>query len=573
MDVVKGREVLRRILREINGRGYGNYKALKGQYSLGRFVLTVDHVQPDPFAPGSSMRVSVGLRDSGIPPHCYSSRIRRIALCDFLARRFHRGAVCHSRQRGTGRSGQIAIPRPGQEVLQRSSVVIKGEYIEVRFTMGLPARGRSIDAYQAEEMFLKDLPEIVEGSLFYENLSAHHLSAHIAVTEDAEHLRGVLDSHGLVAFVADGAVLPRASGVEDTPLKGDRVVPFQSPPSMRVRLTLPNRGEITGMGIPRGVTLIIGGGYHGKSTLLRAIERGIYNHIPGDGREFVVTRKDAVKIRAEDGRRIEKVDISPFITNIPFGEDTSSFSTDNASGSTSQAANIMEALEIGTGLLLIDEDTSATNFMIRDQRMQRLLPKRFEPITPFIDRVRALYRDLGVSTILVLGGSGEYFDVADRVVCMIQYRPEDMTREAKDISRACGGDRPLVETSFGGFRMRVPLRESLDPSRGKKTVKVAGKGLNRIVFGRYEIDLSCVEQIVDPCQCNAIAHAMVLSISFMDGRTPLRGVIERTMQRIEQEGLDILSLTPTGGFAEFRGLELASAINRLRSFRVKQTDG
>lgn len=71
------------------------------------------------------------------------------------------------------------------------------------------------------------------------------------------------------------------------------------------------------MGIPEGVTLIVGGGFHGKSTLLQALERGVYHHIAGDGREMVITRQDAVKVRAEDGRNIEKVNISAFINNLP----------------------------------------------------------------------------------------------------------------------------------------------------------------------------------------------------------------------------------------------------------------
>ena len=101
------------------------------------------------------------------------------------------------------------------------------------------------------------------------------------------------------------------------------------------------------MGIRKGITLIVGGGYHGKSTLLKALEAGVYNHIAGDGREFVITDDTAFKLRAEDGRSITGVDISPFIKNLPNKKDTVHFSTEDASGSTSQAANLMEALESG----------------------------------------------------------------------------------------------------------------------------------------------------------------------------------------------------------------------------------
>jgi predicted ABC-class ATPase len=324
------------------------------------------------------------------------------------------------------------------------------------------------------------------------------------------------------------------------------------------------------MGIPAGVTLIVGGGYHGKSTLLRAVERGVYNHIPGDGREWVITIPEAVKIRAEDGRRIEKVDISPFIQNLPFGIDTTSFSTEEASGSTSQAANIIEALEMGARLLLIDEDTSATNFMVRDVRMQQLVHKEKEPITPFLDKVRQLYEELGVSSLLVVGGSGDYLDVADTVIMMDEYRPREVTAQAKEICRQYPTmRRPEGGGSFGTIRNRVPLPESFQPLRGGKT-KVEAKGLHTIVFGRENILLQHVEQLVDPSQTRAIAAAILYVARKYAGKLTLREAIEQVIRDIDRHGLDILSLRPypAGDYARFRPLELAAAINRLRTLKV-----
>ncbi|MEE8472125.1 MAG: ABC-ATPase domain-containing protein, partial [Dehalococcoidia bacterium] len=436
-------EDLRKILRRIDGRGYRAYSDIVGAYEFPGYTLLVDHVQGDPFASPSRVRVRVSGREAGFPPDTRSGKSREIALRDLLTRRFFDAARRFCRgNRGTGSSGVISIDRPGQETLERTSALVAEQYVEARFVMGLPARGRTVSGRDAEAMFFEELPQIVRASLFYESLDEKTLYEFIETAEDADSLREQLDPLGLVAFVADGAILPRASGVDPRPLAGDprlpagdRVVPFESPQSLRVQVVLPNRGAVAGMGIPRGVTLIVGGGYHGKSTLLRALEVGVYNHIPGDGRELVVVHPSALKIRAEDGRRIEKVDISPFITNLPQGRDTGAFSTEDASGSTSQAANIIEGLEAGAGVLLIDEDTSATNFMIRDHRMQELVSKDKEPITPFIDKVRQLYADLGVSTVLVIGGSGDYFDVADRVICMVDYRPYDLTRESRAIAR------------------------------------------------------------------------------------------------------------------------------------------
>jgi len=379
---------------------------------------------------------------------------------------------------------------------------------------------------------------------------------------------------GLVSFVADGSVLPRRSGVDPRPMDRGRAVPFRSPPSMRVELDTPNHGTLTGMGIGEGVTLIVGGGYHGESTLLSAIQNGVYNHIPGDGREFVVSLESAVKIRAEDGRRVEKVDISPFISELPGGVDTREFSTENASGSTSQASNIMEALEAGATLLLMDEDTSATNFLIRDRRMQELVPKEIEPITPFIDKVRQLYRERGVSTILVLGGSGDYLDVADRVICMVEFLPQDLTERAREVAeRYPSGRRFEGGEVFGEVSERIPVKESFDPSRGRKAVKIKAKGEDTILFGREEIDLSSVEQIVDTAQTRAIGDAIYYSTRYMDGRRSLREVVERVVDDVRREGLDVIGPFVSGAYAAFRGVDLAAAINRLRSLKVKQKKG
>lgn len=563
---------LRRTLRRIDGKGYKAYKDIEGSYGFGDYTLIVDHVQGDPFASPSRVRVRLPQRIAGFPKETYRTKSREIALRDFLTRKFLDATrrFCKG-NRGTGKSGLISIDRPGQEILERTSMFVNDEYVEARFVMGLPAFGRRIAGGHAEEMFFQELPRIVRSSLLFKNLDRGELYRHIETAEDADFLRGKLDELGLVAFVADEAILPRASGIDPRPLTRGRVIPFKSPESLRVKVDLPNRGPVTGMGIPKGITLIVGGGYHGKSTLLRALELGVYNHIPGDGRELVVTDPRAIKIRAEDGRRIEKVDISPFINNLPFGQDTTAFSTEDASGSTSQAANIIEALEVGARLLLIDEDTSATNFMIRDHRMQELVSKDKEPITPFIDKVRQLYTDMGVSTILVIGGSGDYFDVADHVICMIEYVPHDLTKQAKAIAEKYKAERkPEGGEHFGGITHRIPLLHSFDPSKGRREVKISSKGLHSIAFGTHNIDLGAVEQLVDISQTRAIGDAIYYATRYMDGRRTLREIVESVLRDIRTRGLDVLSPRPVGDYAIFRGLELAAAINRLRTLSVRQ---
>ncbi len=565
---------LQTTLRRINGRGYKAYKDIQGSYQFPGFVLHIDHVQGDPFAAPSRLRAFVPHREAGFPADLYATPIRRVALADYINRVFYNTCRRVEQRRGSGKSGLIAIERPGQEVLPTTAVIVRDDGIEVRFVVGLPAAGRRVLGHEAEELLLRNVPAIVRRAVYYASLNSERLRRHVETVEDAEFLRGQLAEMGLVAFVADGAILPRRSGVDPRPLQEGLVIPFQSPPTLRVSVTLPNRGPITGMGIPRGITLIVGGGYHGKSTLLNALELGVYNHVPGDGREFVVTDPGAVKIRAEDGRRVEQVNISPFINNLPFGRDTTRFCTDDASGSTSQAANIIEALEAGATLLLVDEDTAATNFMIRDHRMQELVAKEKEPITPFVDKVRQLYTDLGVSTILVMGGSGDYFDVADTVIMMDEYRPRDVTAEARAIAERYRAERkPEGGTHFGDITHRIPLAESLDPSRGKREVKITAKGVKTILFGRHEIDLSAVEQLVHPAQLNAIGQALYYAREkYMDGRRTLRQILDAVERDIAEKGLDVIDVRPMGDYAYFRRFELAAALNRLRTLKVTSND-
>lgn len=569
-------EKLEEKLAAIDRRSYKAYQDLAGAYAFPDFILIFDHIQGDPFASPSRIRIRVEGEKNGIPPHLFRTKERRVAACDFLARQV---ATAIRRlvkgRRGTGHSGLVAIDQGGQEILERTAVVINENWLEARMVLGLPAAGRTVLGHEARAMLFEELPAVVRASLFYANLDAAAFEEHVTLAEDQEFLRRELPKQGLVAFVGEGAVLPRRSGVSDAPLPRKLAIPFTPPPSLTVEFNTPNRGLVRGMGIPTGVTLIVGGGYHGKSTLLRALERGVYNHIPGDGREMVITIAEAVKIRAEDGRRVEQVDISPFIQNLPYGLDTQRFSTEEASGSTSQAANIMEALEMGAKLLLIDEDTSATNFMIRDVRMQQLVAKEKEPITPFVDKVRQLYEELGVSSILVVGGSGDYFDVADTVIMMDEFRPREVTARAKEIARQYPSRRrPEGGGSFGTVRARIPLPESFNPVRRGKT-KVEAKGLNTIRFGEESILLQHVEQLVDPSQTRAIAAAILYLAQKYAGKLVLREAIARVMDDIDRYGLEVLSPRrdgPPGDYARLRPFELAAAINRLRSLKVLVAD-
>jgi len=565
------KEDLRSILTRIDDKGYKAFKDIEGSFDFGTFALHIDHVQGDPSAAPSRLRVHVPLSKTGFPSSLYEKRIRRIAFQDFIGRRFEavlsKVAQGH---RGIGKSGLISIDSGKQEILERSAVSMDAQGVEVRFAVGLPADGRRILGKEATAIFFEEIPQIVGQSLSYQYYDPSEAEMHVEVTEDQEAIRGQLEDKGLVAFIGDMSILPRRSGVDDRPLT-QNVVPFYYPPELEVEMVIPNRERIKGMGIPRGVTLIVGGGFHGKTTLLNAMERGIYPHIPGDGREYVITLSSTVKIRAEDGRSVEKVNISPFINHLPQGKDTVRFSTENASGSTSQAANIIEALEMGAKLLLIDEDTSATNFMVRDERMQELVVKEKEPITPFVDKVKKLYSDLGVSTILVMGGSGDYFDVADTVIMMDNYQPRCVTHLAREIVLKHVSKRvDEGGTSFGRITERKPLAQSFDASRGRRDVKIEAKGIRTILFGSTTIDLSYLEQLIDSSQTRTIGLIIhYYSENHLGKTASLREGLIKVMEDIQEKGFDILLPYKVGDLAMPRIYEVAGAINRMRSLKIK----
>ena len=569
---MKDCQFLKQRLIDLDGRGYGNYKSIKGDYAFPEFNLSVDYVQGDPFAAPSSIRLRVSQTTAGFPAQWITDYAAQIAIADYLIRQVAQVAQSLEQKRGSGKSGRIEIVRPSQAVVRRTAVWIDSDEIEVRLTVGLPAFGRRIAGKAAAELLCNDVPQIVERCLRYSVLNAVAVERCVRTFQNAEALRSQLVERGLVAFVPEGACLPRKSGVDERPLAAEADL-FISPEESVV-LDTPHGGQIKGMGIRAGVTLVVGGGYHGKSTLLKAIEQGIYNHVPGDGREQTVSHSGTVKLRAEEGRSVSGVDISPLINHLPKGRSAKNFSTTNASGSTSQAAGLIEAIEAGAKVLLIDEDTAATNFMIRDRNMQALISKDKEPITPFVDKVRQLYDEYGISTILVMGGSGDYFAVTDTVIAMEDYQPRIVTEQAKAIARsdknqrrAEGGNR-FVEN--GTLAVRAALAGSLPLGKADRSLKVKARR-DALMLGREQIDLSAIEQIVEVGQVRAIAQAILYAERYYFEQTrSMSEVLDFVMADIESGSLDALESSERrrGDLATFRRFELAAAINRLRTLKT-----
>ena len=556
---------LKRELEKIDGRGYKTYKTLEGQYSFEDYILSIDHVQGDPFASPSRIRVIVN-SNNNFPKNLFDEKYKKITICDFLTRLFSKNIYKYGEKVfGSGKSGLIEISKCSQQVIERTSIIINNEKIEARFYVGFPARGRSVLSKELEKILFNIIPNIVKNTLIYNNINIKALNDKLKLLEDQEVIRKQLKDKKLIAFIANNSILPRESGISQKPLKDGKK--FISPKELEVEFNTPNRGLIKGMGIPEGITLIVGGGYHGKSTLLKALELGVYNHIEGDGREFVITDNTALKVRAEDGRAITKTDISLFINNLPNGKDTKKFYTENASGSTSQAANIIEGIESGTKLFLIDEDTSATNFMIRDSVMQQLVSKDKEPITPFIDVARSLYKQKGISTILVAGSSGDFFDIADLVIQMDNYEPYEVTKKAKALSRGITNvnENLRVDIDFN----RVILKGTIESS--PKGVKVKTLGKDGISINKENIDLRAVEQIVDNEQLNTIGAIMKYAENKLMGKNlTLAQIADNITEELKNNLIGIENIKGGyGSFAIVRKQEIMCAYNRYRKIKIR----
>ncbi len=574
---------LRTLLRSIDHKSYPAYKSLAGAYQFGSYSLSIDHVQGDPFASPSSLHVEIPHKDAGFPAPYYENPYGRVALQDFLTRKLSSlFEDFNFKAKGSGKSGLMSITRCGQEVLERSACQITKTHVVARFHIGFPAFGRTINAGELEKILFDFLPRCVESCFFYRRLDGKKVEAAVFLAEDQQAIRQILKEEKLVAFVANGAILPRKSGVSDLPLKES--VPFTSPAAMERAFTLPHKGLIRGMAIPEGITLIVGGGYHGKSTLLEALQMGVYNHISGDGREYVITDDTAIKLRAEDGRSIRNVDISLFINDLPNKKDTRSFSTPDASGSTSQAAGVIEGVEAGSRLFLIDEDTSATNFMLRDDFMQQVISREKEPITPFLERARDLFEEAGISTILVAGSSGAFFYIADKILQMDCYRPVDITQPVKALCqshpapriqapnfavpgfiRALPAPKPAGRGGHGSDRRRGGSGSD-DRGGRHEHMKVKTFGRDSFSLNKETVDMRYVEQLADSEQTNALAHLLRFGLEqVIDGKKTVRQTVSLLFDTLDKKGWEPFcsSYVPCG-LAKPRKQEIFACLNRFR---------
>ena len=567
-------------LQELDARPFRAYQELLNQsYYHSCFRVEFVHVQGSPGAfPASVGRLTMEQSELGLYPDCLKNDARRMAASDYLLRAFQLSAATLTRRnRGARGSGSYQILHLPPEVLERNVVHWDPGRVRIDFHISLPGSNENrVLGHQAAAMLTRELAMVVKN--FKSSVrDSPRLRDHCDTIEDWVHIQNMLPRYRLIAFIGDGAILPRQTGASQAPLE-EGAVAFRAPDQMAVTVDFPNAGPIRGLGIRPGVNVLIGGGFHGKSTVLNALVRGVYPHVPGDGRERVITQADAFFVSAEEGRAIHGVDISGFIGELPGRVDPTRFQTQNASGSTSEAAAIVEAVLSGARFLLIDEDSSATNFLIQDPNMRRLIPE--DPITPLFDRVQELYERFGVSTLIVAGGSSDYLGVARHVMAMRNYQPVCMTGEVGRLGLP--GPKKPSDPLMIQDRRRL-LAVNFDPAytarRLGKTLAVRIKTLRlreRVLeYGNSQLNLTRLMALVDPHQVLALGYALLL------GKEAIRQAIMSPSElaaalsrRIDLEGLDILSRgTAMPVFlARPRRLELAAAINRFRNLKVEIFD-
>ena len=462
-----------------------------------------------------------------------------------------------NRKRTHKESGMIYSYHPGNEVLMRNAAYItemdQVYFLNILVLIQLPLHNHK----KGMNIMCKVLPGIVKNFINQFNLGDLHESMDLFLLQ--QKIRNWLETSPYSGFIANNSILPR--DVNGIASKIDALF-FESPKAYEIEIF----GH-KGMGIPKGIVVITGGGYSGKSTLLDAIAAGIYNHVAGDGRELCITNTQSIKITAEDGRCINNVDISPFIKWIP-NKNPEDFSTTHASGSISQAANIMEAINMGVSLFLIDEDKTAANFMFKDPYMKEILAN--DPIVPFFDRIRQLYRDMNISCILVIGSNSEYLYKADHVLLMDEYTIYDINDKIK---KSFNENHDLLIPEIKWNKHKVLISNSLT-NYPKESIceRMDISEFGFVIFGEETVDIRVFDHLSE-AQIHAIVFIM-REISKINHETDidLHVCIDKLLDDINIKGIDNIFST---FFAIDRWLEIPrkidvlSVIYRMKNIKLK----
>ncbi len=572
---MKDKQEFFELLGEIDGRDFSEYNRIIGDYDFARYVLKVTRIPTEAEDPGTVFVVRVPTQVAGFPPNLYTTAIRRTALEDLLVRKVSDALskVTAYDDEGISRR-RLFVATPGQKILPRSAMVIADDYIEARLTVNLPARRGRILGEEARHVFFEELPAVVNASLVYCNLDEIEVARFVDLMEDADAIRQNLPTRGLVGFVGEGAFLIRLDH-SDKP-DYDRDVPLSVPEELLVDIEVPNKGRVRGLGVPSGITVVLGDAYSGRTELMKALAAGIYNHIPGDGREYVISMPDTVYIAAEDRRSVQRVDISAFVRHNPAGRDVRQYTTTHADPCAAQAAAVAEALEIGARTLLFDESDSNSGFLCLDSRLQGLASGIEPRLIPLSVCARKMVDDLGIS-IVVAGAASvtEFIPVADTVLRVDDYQVTDITREAKQLAIQQADLRPDAEALARLVEQaRWVVPSSLDPSSGRHDAVVGAEGIDRLRFGNYVVNLTAIAQLADTCQTETIGLILYYAKNrYLDEGRPIRELLDLIDRDLSTEGLECLTRDLRGDLARPRRYEIAAALNRLVSLRISRVAG
>lgn len=568
---MKDRKEFYTILTELDGKPFAEYETIIGDFDFARYVIKCTQLDTSADADHPVFNVRVPQSIAELPGHLYDSPIRRTALEDMLTRNLSEAAdrIARFDESGVARRN-IVVAAPGQKILPRTSVVVTKEYVDARIRIALPFKTlipgeRLIDGEAALKVFFDDLPEVVSSSLFCCNMDMTEAENFVNSMEDSDRVRQALATMGLVSFVGEGAFLARE---QDSDLPDyDSITPFEVDGDTLTEVDVPNAGQLKGLGIPVGLTVVLGDVANGRMSFMDALSAGVFNHIPGDGREHVVTVSDAVQVEVDLGRSVQEVNLSPFFVEID-GVDPASYSTDAAGAFASQAAAAIEALEVGARVLVVDENTSSSSFLTTDTRVAALLGEN--PRASLAQRARQMVDELGIS--LVVGGENlvaEYIPIADTVLKVEDYQVTNITEEAKALAIDVPPAAPPVNLGPMLARSRWIMPSSIDASVGRIGQLIKARDLNAIQFGRSMIELDSVPQIADENQTLTLGLLLYYAkLRYMQEGYPLREMLDMIDRDLSSEGLASVARDPRGDLARPRRYELAAALNRLPTFRV-----
>ena len=570
---MKDKEDFFNVIKGLEGKPFSEYIKLIGDFDFSRYVLKISRVQDEQDEQPTLLIIRAPQSIANFPAHLFNTPIRRTALEDILTRKIAAqiDSIARYDEDGVSRRS-LSIACPGQKILPRSSMVVTEEYVEARIYVDLPSRQGLTQSDIVRDIFFEDLPQIVNSTLIFCNTDENELENFVDLMEDADRVRQILPTRGWVSYLAEGAMLCRL-GHSDLP-DFNRIIPLAIDSDLILEVEVPNTGSVRGIGIPAGITVILGDAYSGRIELMRALASGVYNHIPGDGREMVITVPDAVYVAAEAGRSIQKVDVSPFITELPSSADPKHYTCPQADRTAAQAASTVEAMEVGARVLMFDESESCAEFLGSDSRLAYVSGGSKRNVTPLALRARQIADEMGIS-IVVAGSTSvtEFIPIADTVLRIHDFKIQDVTKQAKQIAitvDTAGTEPAEIGNLLEKGRWVAP--SSIDPSTGCRDAKIAAPETHLLEFGRSLIDLSQNAQLADIHQTKTIGRILYYAKNrYLEESRPIREVLDLVDRDLSTEGLESLSRDLQGDLARPRRYEIAAALNRLETLRIVRT--